>query len=91
MSAGLLRRLYRLYRTLRVRLWTRHRRHVALGDLVADRWNTARFLGFGAGASWYDNVLILADVKGGANTWIGPNVVLDRRGVCALSGVAIRS
>jgi acetyltransferase-like isoleucine patch superfamily enzyme len=76
----LLRRLHRLYRTLRARVWTRYHRHVALGDLVADRWETARFLGFGAGTSCYDNVLILGDVKVGANTWIGPNVVLDGSG-----------
>jgi acetyltransferase-like isoleucine patch superfamily enzyme len=61
-------------------MYTEHRRHVALGDLCTDRWETARFLGFGEGASCYDNVLILGDVKVGRQTWIGPNVVLDGSG-----------
>jgi len=55
-------------------------RHVSFGDLVADRWETANFLGFGTGSSCYDNVLVLGDVSVGNNTWIGPNVILDGRG-----------
>jgi acetyltransferase-like isoleucine patch superfamily enzyme len=45
-----------------------------------DRWETAKFYGFGEGSSCYNNVLILGDVKVGKNTWIGPNVVLDGSG-----------
>jgi acetyltransferase-like isoleucine patch superfamily enzyme len=58
----------------------RHGRHVSLGDLFTDRWETARHLGFGEGTSCYDNVLVLGDVKVGRHTWIGPNVVLDGSG-----------
>lgn len=80
MKPRLLRNLRRLYRTLRSRMKSRHDRHVALGDLCTDRWETARFLGFGEGTSCYDNVLILGEVRVGGHTWIGPNVVLDGSG-----------
>ena len=58
----------------------RHQRHVSIPDLLADRWETARFYGFGEGSSCYNNVLILGDVKVGKHSWIGPNVVLDGSG-----------
>src|SRR6185436_16557643 len=56
------------------------KRRVSLGDLVTDRWQNAREVGFGEGTSCYDNVLILGDVKVGKRTWIGPNVILDGSG-----------
>ncbi len=55
-------------------------RHVSIQDLFSDRWETAKFYGFGEGTSCYNNVLILGDVKVGKNTWIGPNVILDGSG-----------
>jgi acetyltransferase-like isoleucine patch superfamily enzyme len=55
-------------------------RHVSIGDLFFDRWDTARFYGFGEGTSCYDNVLIIGSVHVGKNTWIGPNVILDGSG-----------
>ena len=55
-------------------------RHVSIPDLLSDRWETAKFYGFGEGTSCYNNVLILGDVKVGKNTWIGPNVILDGSG-----------
>lgn len=55
-------------------------RHVSIQDLLSDRWETAKFYGFGEGTSCYNNVLILGDVKVGKNTWIGPNVILDGSG-----------
>ena len=48
--------------------------------MVADRWEKAKLLGFGEGASVYDSALVLGDVQVGAHTWIGPNVVLDGSG-----------
>ena len=38
-------------------------RHVSIQDLLSDRWETAKFYGFGEGTSCYNNVLILGDVK----------------------------
>lgn len=77
---GLLDELTELYRRLRAEKMAKFDRYVPLGDLLTDRWELARFLGFGEGSSCYDNVLVLGDVIVGANCWIGPNVVLDGRG-----------
>jgi len=83
---------------LRQTMRDRFNRHVSIQDLLSDRWETAKFYGFGEGASCYNNVLILGDVKVGKNTWIGPNVILDGSGgleigdyVTISSGVQIYS
>jgi len=68
-----------LYQSLRSEKKAKFNRHVSFGDLFTDRWDTARYLGFGDGSSCYDNVLVLGDVAVGENTWIGPNVILDGR------------
>lgn len=75
-----LENLKKIYLFLRLRMKKKYNRHVSLGDLLTDRWEKARFLGFGEGSSCYDNVLVLGDVKVGINTWIGPNVILDGSG-----------
>jgi acetyltransferase-like isoleucine patch superfamily enzyme len=63
-----------------------------------DRWEKARFLGFGAGASIYDNSYVFGEVKVGAHTWVGPFTILDGSGgleigeYCSISsGVQIYS
>lgn len=55
-------------------------RALPFGDLVADRWERARALGFGSGTSIYDSALVLGDVQVGEHTWIGPFTVLDGSG-----------
>lgn len=65
---------------LRKRMKSKFNRHVSLGDLLTDRWETAKFLGFGEGTTCYNNVLVLGDVRVGKNTWIGPNAILDGSG-----------
>ena len=67
-------------KSLSMGMKTRHRRKVSFGDLIADRWETARRYGFGEGTSCYDNVLIIGDVRVGKHVWIGPNVILDGSG-----------
>jgi acetyltransferase-like isoleucine patch superfamily enzyme len=57
-----------------------HHRSLPLADELLDRWERARFLGFGTGASLYDSCLVLGDVSVGEGTWIGPNTVLDGGG-----------
>lgn len=69
-----------IFSLLSVQIKRSFNRHVSVGDLIFDRWETAQNYGFGVGSSCYDNVLILGDVKVGKNTWIGPNVVLDGSG-----------
>ena len=71
------RALQVLIRSQRAKVFEKFKRHVSINDLLSDRWETAKFYGFGEGTSCYNNVLILGDVKVGKNTWIGPNVVLD--------------
>ena len=69
-----------IIKNLRSDMKMKHNRHVSIQDLFADRWETAKFYGFGEGTSCYNNVLIIGDVKVGKNTWIGPNVILDGSG-----------
>ncbi len=69
-----------LHSRLRHDVRGRFKRSVSLGDELTDRWDRARFLGFGEGASIYDSALVIGDVKVGAKTWIGPDCVLDGSG-----------
>jgi acetyltransferase-like isoleucine patch superfamily enzyme len=73
----MLEQLRALQRLLQGRKIAEYRRRVPVGDLLTDRWENAREMGFGEGTSVYDSALILGDVKVGRHTWIGPNVVLD--------------
>lgn len=59
---------------------TRWKRALPFADYIVDRWEKARFLGFGEGSSIYDSALILGEVKVGEHTWIGPFTVLDGSG-----------
>ena len=72
-----LHELQALIRSQRAKVFEKFNRHVSINDLLSDRWETAEFYGFGEGASCYNNVLILGDVRVGKNTWIGQNVILD--------------
>ncbi len=79
--ASLLARVFeRLIGILVVYKRRKYQRVVSLGDLFVDREEKARYLGFGEGSTVYDNVLVLGDVRVGAGTWIGPNVILDGSG-----------
>lgn len=77
---GLIATLRAALAVLRQEKLDRHQRHVSTGDLLFDRWETARFYGFGEGSSCYDNVLIIGDVTVGRHSFIGPNVILDGSG-----------
>jgi acetyltransferase-like isoleucine patch superfamily enzyme len=55
-------------------------RDLPFEELVFDRWERARTLGFGEGASIYHNAYVFGDVSVGAHTWIGPFVMLDGSG-----------
>lgn len=72
--------IQKILKDLRSAMKDQFDRHVSIQDLLSDRWETAKFYGFGEGTSCYNNVLILGDVKVGKNTWIGPNVILDGSG-----------
>ena len=55
-------------------------RVLPVGDYISDRWEKAKYCGFGEGSSVYDSSLILGKVSVGFNTWIGPFTVLDGSG-----------
>ena len=80
MLDNLLASLRALWLARRREVNARYGRSLPLADYVVDRWERARELGFGEGASIYDSVLVLGEVQVGCNTWIGPFVVLDGSG-----------
>lgn len=76
----LLERLRRMWRSRSREVLDQFDRSLPFADLIVDRWEKARALGFGDGTSVYDSVLVIGDVAVGCNTWIGPFVVLDGSG-----------
>lgn len=69
-----------LHKALRKEIIAKWNRSLPFADELFNRWEKAKFLGFGDGASVYDSSLIIGDVKIGNNTWIGPFTVLDGSG-----------
>ena len=61
-------------------LRSRYDRSLPFQDALFDRWERARSLGFGEGASIYNSAIIFGEVKVGAGTWVGPYVMLDGAG-----------
>lgn len=55
-------------------------RVLPLNELLTDRWEKAKYLGFGEGTSVYDSSTIFGEVKVGKNNWIGPFTILDGSG-----------
>lgn len=87
-----------VYERLRAETRRRWQRDLPLEELIFDRWERARNLGFGEGTSIYHNSYVFGDVKVGAYTWIGPFTLLDGSGgltigsYCSIStGVQIYS
>ncbi len=76
----LLRALRSLWVKRRYEVDSAYKRTLPFGDYVVDRWEKAKALGFGEGASVYDSVLVFGGVQVGAETWIGPFVILDGTG-----------
>ena len=76
-STGMLAALEAFWRKRRREVHRRWQRTLPFGDYVIDRWEKARELGFGEGASIYDSALVIGEVRVGRETWIGPGVVLD--------------
>lgn len=62
------------------RLSRDHARSLPFQDGIFDRWERARRLGFGERSSVYNSSAIFGDVSVGADTWVGPNTLLDGSG-----------
>ena len=76
----LLKLLKELHVHLRAQMRAQWDRNLPFEELLFDRWERARYLGFGEGSSIYHNSYVYGDVKVGKNTWIGPFVLLDGSG-----------
>lgn len=69
-----------LYHKLRSGMREQWKRDLPLEELLFDRWERAKSLGFGEGSSIYHNSYVYGEVKVGKNTWIGPYTLLDGSG-----------
>lgn len=69
-----------LHNALRKKMREKWHRDLPLEELLFDRWERARSLGFGENTSIYHNSYVYGDVKVGENTWIGPFTLLDGGG-----------
>jgi acetyltransferase-like isoleucine patch superfamily enzyme len=74
------RQLREMYDALRAEMRVRWRRDLPFEELLFDRWERARSLGFGEGSSIYHHSYVYGDVRVGAQTWIGPLTLLDGTG-----------
>jgi acetyltransferase-like isoleucine patch superfamily enzyme len=70
----------KLHRKLSTVFKEKYNRSLPLGDLLIDRWERAKILGFGSGSSIYDSSIVIGNLIVGENTWIGPNTMLDGSG-----------
>jgi acetyltransferase-like isoleucine patch superfamily enzyme len=78
-TPAVLRGLRDLHAALAADMAARYRRDLPFTELISDRWERAKRLGFGEDVSIYDNTYVMGDVEVGRNTWIGPLVMLDGR------------
>lgn len=78
--SDLLAQLRALFGARRAEVDAEYNRTLPFGDYISDRWEKARALGFGEGASVYDSTHVFGDVKVGPRSWIGPFVILDGSG-----------
>jgi len=69
-----------LYKKLRDSMRKNWKRDLPFDEMIFDRWERAKSLGFGEGSSIYHNSYVYGDVTVGRNTWIGPFTLLDGSG-----------
>lgn len=74
------RLLERIRGSLDKEMMAQFNRSLPINEILSDRWERAKLLGFGEGASVYDSCCIFGTIKVGNNTWIGPFTVLDGSG-----------
>ena len=65
---------------LRADMRARWNRDLPFDELLFDRWERARALGFGADSSIYQHSYVYGEVEVGSGTWIGPFTLLDGSG-----------
>lgn len=72
--------IQRMYRHLRKEMHDKWNRDLPLEELLFDRWERAKTLGFGNGSSIYHSSYVYGNVAVGEKTWIGPFTLLDGTG-----------
>lgn len=87
MTSFIMKWLMRAYLQREYELKVKFDRSLSFQDAMFDRWERADRLGFATGASIYNSALVYGDVEVGADTWIGPNTLLDGGG----GGISIGS
>ena len=76
----LLHELQALLDQLRRGMEQKWERVLPFQELISDRWERAKFRGFGEGTSIYESSLVFGNVNVGKHTWIGPFTILDGSG-----------
>jgi len=76
--------IFSLYVKLRTGMREQRHRDLPLDELLFDRWERARSLGFGEDSSIYHNSYVYGDIKVGRGTWIGPYTLLEGAGGLAI-------
>ena len=69
-----------LHETLDNAFMRNYNRSLPLNEVLIDRWDRAKKLGFGEKSSIYDSSVVIGDVKVGMNVWIGPFTIIDGSG-----------
>lgn len=80
MGASFSKYLKKIFQFKRNKLRHQYNRILPVNELFTDRWEKAKYLGFGDGTSVYDSATIFGNVEVGENTWIGPFTILDGSG-----------
>lgn len=79
-TEGLRKGLADLRSQLSQELRAHYQRDLPFDELISDRWQRARQLGFGDGTSIYASSYVYGDVRVGNGCWIGPFTILDGSG-----------
>jgi len=79
-ARDMLEKLKRLHERVRRVFSAKWKRVLPFDEMVFDRFEKAKFMGFGEGSSIYHNSYIYGDVSVGKRTWIGPMTLLDGSG-----------
>jgi len=61
----------------RVEMRERFDRVLPTGELLFNRFDKAKYLGFAEGSSIYDTSVIMGDVEAGSHVWIGPYTIIE--------------
>ena len=89
------REIHKLYSALLNKTRLKWKRDLPFEELLFDRWERAKHLGFADGANIYHNSYVYGDVTVGKETWIGPFTLIDGTGgleignYCCISAVSI--